>query len=207
MTFSGSPIVNVWNGGTKNQLSEQRGADGGADADHDAADERRWRPWREEQQQVGRQRDVLARGRQHDGEERQPDDGERRRRASWRRTRDGATAPRPARRRGPAGGRTPARVPSRLGDDVDVEALGVARTMRFTTAPWTSSCQRLRRLAPITIWVAISERAKSTSAAGTSLADDLAVGAAELFEQAALVVEGRTGAGARGRRRRRRGRR
>ena len=58
-----------------------------------------------------------------------------------------------------------------------------SRTTRLMTEPRTSSVTRDRRLAPSTSWVAFSARAKSTSAAATSLPDDLVVRAAELVQQ------------------------
>ena len=56
------------------------------------------------------------------------------------------------------------------------------------TEPRVSRDHRDRRLAPITIWVALSERAASTSASPAS-ADDLVVGAAELLDEVALALE------------------
>ena len=74
------------------------------------------------------------------------------------------------------------------------------RTIVSTTEPCSSSCQRLRRLAPSTICVAFSERAKSTSAAGDVVADDLAVGAAELARAGAVARRGPGRRGSAGRR-------
>ena len=52
------------------------------------------------------------------------------------------------------------------------------------TEPRVSRCQRERRLAPMTIWVAFSERAASSERLADVGADDLVVGAAELRRRA-----------------------
>ena len=61
---------------------------------------------------------------------------------------------------------------------------------RMTVAPMpgpvSAAARRPRRLTPMTSWLALTERAKSTRAAGHVFADDLVVGAAEGFDQSAL---------------------
>ena len=59
------------------------------------------------------------------------------------------------------------------------------------TEPRVSRCQRERRVAPMTICVAFSERAASSSASPMSAPDDLVVGAAELLHELALLGEQR----------------
>ncbi len=58
-----------------------------------------------------------------------------------------------------------------------------------TNDPWTSSCQRLRRLAPSTSWVAFSRRANDAIASAVSWSDDVVDGAAEFADELALRGE------------------
>ncbi len=165
-TFSGSPTVNVWNGG------DEEPVDAAARRTTAAATPTTTPPRTamttvddEEQQQVGGQREVFAAGGQDGGQQRQADDGEH----------DGGdlspprrAPPQPSAGAGSGRGRRRrARVVAAGADDVHVEAVRRGARWRRSRRPATSSCQRLRRLAPTTTWVAFSERAKSTSAPAT----------------------------------------
>ncbi len=55
--------------------------------------------------------------------------------------------------------------------------------------PVTSASSRLRRLTPMTSWVALTDLANSTSAARHVVADHLVEGAAERLDQGALLSE------------------
>ena len=60
---------------------------------------------------------------------------------------------------------------------------------RATNEPCDSSCQRLRRLAPSTSWVAFSRAGERGQRLGGVVADDVVHGAAELGDELALRGE------------------
>ena len=194
VTFSGSLIVNVWIGGTKNQLTS-------SDAPIAATTPTTTPPTtamatvatRNSSRSVG-EGDVVARRREERGEERETDDGKA----------DGERLP--ARRTsapGGAGGGVPCRRPG-------------WQLVRLPASPWAITCTSKPSASPDdAVHDGTAEQLVPAAAAagadddlggllgagevdqgdGHGVADDLPVGAAELLQQAALLGEGRTGAG------------
>ena len=156
--FSVRPIVNVPYGRDEEPVDEQRGDDGGDDPDEQSADRGDGEHDDERQQQFRRQVDRVR--------------GTAR---SARRTAAGRRAIRSHPMVGaPAHGGAPRRGERASGRRSPVRAMtctsmsGARRVTRATNEPWTSSCQRLRRLAPSTSWVAFSRRANAAIASAVS---------------------------------------
>ena len=155
--FSVRPIVNVAVGEDVEPVDEQRGEDGGDDPDEQTADRGDGQHDDERQQQLRRQIDRVAERHGQGDEHRQPDDHEQ-----------------PSDRRAATHGRCAADAASVRGSPVSERAMtwtsmsGARRVTRATNDPWTSSCHRLRRLAPSTSWVAFSRAANDAIASAVS---------------------------------------
>ena len=78
--------------------------------------------------------------------------------------------------------------------DVDVDVAGVAHDV-VGGARRSAMLRRLRRDAPTTIWVALTDRAKSSTAAGDVVADDRVERAAEVLGELAQACDESAGAG------------
>ncbi|GIU88244.1 MAG: hypothetical protein KatS3mg009_2759 [Acidimicrobiia bacterium] len=167
----------------KNQFARRKPGDRGTDPGQQAADHADGDDERQEQQEHRLQADVGAQRHERRREQRQAGDGQG-----------------PSRRSAARGGRDDrqgtrrrAGIPSSGGEgswEMTWTSMGPERrTTRLTTEPCSSSSQRERRLAPSTSCVQFSARAKSVSAAATSVATTLVVPAAEIREELPVAVE------------------
>ena len=182
--FSPSAIVNVWCGGMKNQLTSRKPPTAAASAGQSPPTAATATTRSRKRSITLGSSSVVAELREHE------------RRAAAAPTAASSEAeqltPAARERRGPPRARDDERLlGARLGWLMTWTSIATpdSRITLPITEPRVSRCQRERRVAPITIWVAFSERAASSERLADVGADDLVVGAAELLDELALLCE------------------
>ncbi len=179
MMFSGSSMVHVWTGGMKNQLTSSVEATAATPTTKPPST--RMTTSEEEQQEVGRERKLVAEGGEDHGQQRQPDDDERARRRCG-----AASGGRRLRRSSRRATRwsllvvSPAAAPR---DHVHVEAVRLAARSFDDRA--------VEQLVPPSAAAGAEDELRGLLASGEvdqrlwhSFADDLAVAAAQLLDEA-----------------------